>query len=78
MIGISTKLQECMVLNMGGPFPEFVSNVIIVDEAIRTHKEANKRKSVVALSRSACPRYRMVYHQGPTYPPHQQHHHQCQ
>jgi hypothetical protein len=61
-----------MVLNMGGSFPEFVSNIIIADEAIHTHKEANKRKVVVAPSDSAPPRYRMVYHHVCTYPPHQQ------
>jgi hypothetical protein len=38
MIGLSTKLQERMALNTGGIFPEFVSNVIIADDAIRTHK----------------------------------------
>jgi hypothetical protein len=76
MIGLSTKLQERMALNMGGSFPEFVSNVIITDEVIRTHKEAKKRKIVVAPSGSAPPRYRMVYHHGPTYLPHQQHQHQ--
>jgi hypothetical protein len=27
MIGLSTKLQECIVLNMGGSFPEFVSKL---------------------------------------------------
>jgi hypothetical protein len=71
MIGLSTKLQERMALNMGGSLPKFVSNVIITDEAIRTHKEAKKRKDAVAPSGSAPPRYRMVYHHGPTYPPHQ-------
>jgi hypothetical protein len=40
MIGLCTKLQERMMLNMGGSFPEFISNVIIADEAICTHKEA--------------------------------------
>jgi hypothetical protein len=72
MIGLSTKLQERMELNMGGSFPEFVSNVIIVDDVIRAHKEAKKRKVVAAPSGSAPPRYRMVYYHGPTYPPHQQ------
>jgi hypothetical protein len=28
MIGLSTKLQECMGLNTGGTFPEFISNVM--------------------------------------------------
>jgi hypothetical protein len=72
MIDLSTKLQERMALNMGGSFLEFISNVIIVDEVIRTHKEAKKRKVVVAPSSSAPPRYRVVYHHGPTYPPRQQ------
>jgi hypothetical protein len=71
MIGLSTKLQECMVLNTGGSFPEFVSNVIIRDNAIHVHKEAKKRKVVAALSDSAPPRYRTVYHHSPTYQPHQ-------
>jgi hypothetical protein len=72
MIGLSTKLQERMALNMGRSFEEFVSNVIIVDEVIHTHKEAKRRNVVVAPSGSAPPRYRTVYHHSPTYPPHQQ------
>jgi hypothetical protein len=73
MIGLSTKLQERMTLNTGGTFPEFVSNVMIVDDAIRAHKETKKRKVVAAPSSSAPLKYRMVYHHGPTYPPqHQQ------
>jgi hypothetical protein len=71
MIGLFTKLQERMALNMGGSFLEFVSNIIIVDEAIHTHKKAKKRKVVVAPSGSAPTRYRMVYHHEPTYPPRQ-------
>jgi hypothetical protein len=59
------------VLNTGGSFSEFVSNVIIVDDAIRTHKEAKKRKVVAALSGSAPLRYQTVCHHGPTNPPHQ-------
>jgi hypothetical protein len=39
MIGLSTKLQECMVLNTGGSFPEFVNNVIIADDMNRAHKD---------------------------------------
>jgi hypothetical protein len=70
MIGLSTKLQECMTLNTERSFPEFVSNVIIADDAIRAHKEAKKRKVVAALSGSAPPRYQTVYHHSPTYPPH--------
>jgi hypothetical protein len=69
MIGLSTKLQERMVLNTGGTFLEFVSNVMIVDDAIRAHKETNKRKVVATPSSSAPPKYRMVYHHGSTYPP---------
>jgi hypothetical protein len=69
MIGLSTKLQGRMTLNTGGSFPEFVSNVIITDDAIRAHKETKKRKVVAALSDSAPPRYWMVYHHGLTYPP---------
>jgi hypothetical protein len=73
MIGLSTKLQERMVLNTGGTFPEFVSNVMIADDAIRAHKETKKRKVVAAPSSSAPPKYRTVYHHDPTYPPRPQH-----
>jgi hypothetical protein len=76
MIGLSTKLQERMALNTGGTFPEFVSNVMIVDEAIRAHKETKKRKVVATLSSSAPLKYRTVYHHGPTYPPRPQRQHQ--
>jgi hypothetical protein len=57
MIGLSTKLQECMALNTVGSFLEFISNVIIADDAIYAHKEAKKRKVVSAPSGSAPPRY---------------------
>jgi hypothetical protein len=73
MIGLSTKLQERMALNTGGIFPEFVSNVMIADDAIRAHKETKKRKVVVAPSSSGPLKYRTVYHHGPTYPPRPQH-----
>jgi hypothetical protein len=76
MIGLSTKLQERMALNTGGTFPEFVSNVMIADDAIHAHKETKKRKAVAAPSSSAPPKYRTVYHHGPTYPPRPQHQHQ--
>jgi hypothetical protein len=69
MIGLSTKLQELMALNTGGTFSEFVSNVMITDDAIRAHKETKKRKVVAALSSSAPPKYRTVYHHDRTYPP---------
>jgi hypothetical protein len=81
MIGLSTKLQERMALNTGGSFLDFVSNVIIMDDAIHAHKEAKKRKVVAAPSVSAPPRYQTVYHHGPTYLPRQQqqqHQHQQQ
>jgi hypothetical protein len=77
MIGLSTKLQERMTLNTGGTFPEFASNIMITDNAIRAHKETKKRKVVAAPSSSAPPKYRTVYHHGPTYPPQPQHQHQC-
>jgi hypothetical protein len=70
IIGLSTKLQERMALNTGGSFPEFVNNVITTDDAIHANKDIKKRKVVAAPSGSAPPRYRTVYHQGPTYPPH--------
>jgi hypothetical protein len=73
MIGLSTKLQECMVLNTGGTFLEFVSNMMITNDAIRAHKETKKRKVVAAPSSSAPPKYRTVYHHGSTYPPRPQH-----
>jgi hypothetical protein len=69
MIGLSTKLQERMAHNTGGTFPEFVSNVMITDDAIRAHKETKKRKIVAAPSGSAPPKYRTMYHHGSTYPP---------
>jgi hypothetical protein len=69
MIGLSTKLQERMALNIGETFSEFVSNVMIADDAIRAHKEIKKRSVVAAPSSSAPPKYRTVYHHGPTYPP---------
>jgi hypothetical protein len=77
MISLSTKLQEHMALNTGGTFPEFVSNVMIADDAICAHKETKK---IVAAPSSSVPlKYRTVYHHGSTYPPRQphQHQHQC-
>jgi hypothetical protein len=78
LIGLSMKLQERMAFNTGGSFPEFASNVIIMDDAIHAHKEAKKRKAMAALSGNAPPRYCMVYHHGPTYSPRQQQHQQQQ
>jgi hypothetical protein len=60
-----------MTLNTRGTFPEFISNVMIVDNTICTHKESKKWKVVAAPSSSAPPKYRMVYHHGSTYPPRQ-------
>jgi hypothetical protein len=76
MIGLSTKLQERMVLNTGGTFPKFIRNVMIMDDAICAHKETKKRKDVATPSSSAPPKYWTVYHQGPTYPPQPRHQHQ--
>jgi hypothetical protein len=73
MISLSTKLQERMALNTGGTFLEFVSNIMITDNAIHAHKETKKRKVVVVPSSSAPPKYRTVYHHGSTYPPRPQH-----
>jgi hypothetical protein len=69
-----------MTLNTGGTFLEFVSNVIITDDIIHSHKETKKRKDVADPSRSAPLKYQMVYHHGSTYPPRQpqQHQHQRQ
>jgi hypothetical protein len=66
-----------MALNTGGTFPEFVSNVMITDDAISTHKETKKRKVVAAPSSSAPLKYRTVYHHDPTYLPRPQRQHQC-
>jgi hypothetical protein len=56
MIGLSTKLYECMALNTGGTILEFVSNVMIVDDAIYAHKETKKMKAVAAPFGSAPPK----------------------
>jgi hypothetical protein len=69
MIGLSAMLQKHMVLNTGGTFLEFVSNVNIMDDVIYTHKENKKRKVVAASFGSAPPKYQTVYHRGPTYSP---------
>jgi hypothetical protein len=75
MIGLSTKLQEHMALNMGGTLTEFINNVRIADNAIRAHKETKKGKAMAAPSSSAPLKCRMVYHHSPTYPPRPQHQH---
>jgi hypothetical protein len=71
MIGLSTKLQERMTLNTGGSFPEFISNVIIVDNAMHAHKDTKKRKAVAAPSGGAPPGIRWCTTMVPTYLPHQ-------
>jgi hypothetical protein len=73
MIGLSTKLQECMALNTGESFSEFVSNVIITDDVIHAHKETKKRKAMTAPFGSASLKYRMVYYHHPTQQQHQHH-----
>jgi hypothetical protein len=67
-----------MALNTGGTFLEFISNVMITDDAIRAHKETKKRKIMAALSSSAPLKYRTVYHHSSTYPPREPHQHQHQ
>jgi hypothetical protein len=62
-----------MALNTGGTFLEFISNVMIADDAICVHKETKKRKLVTAPSGSAPLMYQTVYHHGSTYPPRHQH-----
>jgi hypothetical protein len=73
MKGLSTKLQECLAINTNGTLPEFVSNAIITDDAIRAHNKGKKRKAMVALSGSAPPKYRMYNapHSNPPPHPHQ-------
>jgi hypothetical protein len=75
--GLSTKLQQRLALNTGGTFLDFMSNCIIADDAIRAHKEGQKRKAIAAPSSSAPPKYRMVYTPCHTHPPRpHQHQHQ--
>jgi hypothetical protein len=79
MRGLSTKLKDRLSLSTGGTFPVYLSNAIIVDNAIRAHKEGKKRKAMTAPSGSAPPKGRVVHPTGPTNQPHQhqdQHHHQ--
>jgi hypothetical protein len=45
------------MLNTGGTFLEFISNVLIADDAIHAHKKTKKRKVVDAPSGSAPPNY---------------------
>jgi hypothetical protein len=67
-----TKLQERLVLSMGGTFPDFISNAIIMDDKIYAHKESKKRKVVATSPNSAPPKYWVVYPPPrPTYQPYQ-------
>jgi hypothetical protein len=50
---LSTKYRECLPLNNAGTFPEFLSNAIIVDDAIRDHKERKKNKAMIVPSDNA-------------------------
>jgi hypothetical protein len=74
MKGLSTKLQERLVLNADWTFLELVSNVIIVDDTNRAHQESKKKKALAAPSGSAPHKYRMVCSPHPHPPWH--HHHQ--
>jgi hypothetical protein len=67
MTGLSMKLQEYMALSTGGSILEFITNIIIVDDAFYTHKETKKRKVVATPSCSAPPKYQKMYHHQPTY-----------
>jgi hypothetical protein len=60
MNGLSTKLQEHLVLNADWTFLELVSNAIIADDPIHAHRESKKKKALVAPSGSAPHKYRMV------------------
>jgi hypothetical protein len=51
---------------------------MIVDDAIRAHKETKKSKAMAAPSGSAPLKYRTVYHHSSTYPPQQPQQHQHQ
>jgi hypothetical protein len=70
MNGLSTKLQERLALSMGSTFPDFVSNTIIMDDKIRSHKQRKKKKVVAASSSSAPSKYKVFYPPPrPTYQP---------
>jgi hypothetical protein len=72
------RLQERMALNTGGTFLEFLSNVMIADDAIHAHKETKKRNVVAAPSSSAPLKYWTMYHHSSSYPPQQPQQHQQQ
>jgi hypothetical protein len=68
---LSTKLQECLALSMGGTFSDLISNAIIMDDKIHTYKESKKRKTMTTSSNSSPPMYRVVY--PPPHPTYQSH-----
>jgi hypothetical protein len=73
MNGLSTELQERLALNTSASFLELVSNDIIVDDAIRAHRESKKKNTMTLPSNSAPHKYQMVcapHH----HPPQQQQH----
>jgi hypothetical protein len=71
---VFTKLNKCLALNTIRTFLEFVTNSIIVDDAIRAHKEGKKRKGMSAPSGRAPPKYRVLYPSHLTNQPHQHQH----
>jgi hypothetical protein len=73
MNGLSTKVQERLVLNANWTFLELVSNTIIADDVIRAHQESKKKKALATPSGSALPKYWMVCAQH-CHPPQQYHH----
>jgi hypothetical protein len=60
MKGLSTKLQEHLVLNTDWTFLELVSNAIIADDAIHDYRESKKKKASAAPAGSAPHKYRIV------------------
>jgi hypothetical protein len=74
MKGLSTKLQERLVLNADWTFLELVSNAIIVDDANHAHQESKKKKALAAPSSNAPHKYQIVC--APHHHPPRQHHHQ--
>jgi hypothetical protein len=57
MNGLSTELQERLALNTSASFLELVSNDIIVDDAIRAHRESKKKNTMTLPSNSAPHKY---------------------
>jgi hypothetical protein len=60
MNGLSTKLQEHLVLHTDWAFLELMSNAIIVDDANYAHQESKKKKALAASTGNAPHKYRMV------------------